>query len=204
RLLSLPRRWHGPPSTTPSASRKRTRAQEEAGKGTRAPARTGAAEHSPGVVRCSRRRANCRGGFGLDVLHVMMIRSFSLRLQAQPMPHHFFDFGSRKSQRKILTFRPEGEQVAIMRTAGLAGLAGRAGGQAAVPVGQVENVPVGGAVKLAEVLVVPGVVRRQSIAGPAYRTEIERLFIRGIEIRQRMPERGGVQLAPGPLGRIGT
>ena len=86
----------------------------------------------------------------------------------------FFNFSAAERERKVLTFGPQRQQVAVVRAAGLAGLAGDAGGQAAVPVGQVEHLPIRRAVDLPELVVVPGVVRRVDIAAARHRTEVER------------------------------
>src|SRR5262245_23822181 len=59
--------------------------------------------------------------------------------QKQTVARHFLHSSPRIGQREVLPVGPQRRQVAVVRAARLAGLPGRAGRHAAVPVGQVEE-----------------------------------------------------------------
>src|SRR5262245_22892808 len=118
------------------------------------------------------------------------------------MPRHLLHLRARERQREILALSPQRQEVAVVLAAGLAGLAGGARYQGAVPVGEVEELAVAGAVDLAEALVVAGVVGRVTIAAALDWAEVEGGGEGGAAAGERMLERGGVQLAPVPAGWI--
>src|SRR5262245_57251743 len=102
------------------------------------------------------------------------------------MLSHLLHPAARVSERKILPLGPERQEVPIVRAAGLSGLARRAGRKSAVPVRQVEHLPVRRAVNLLEVLVMPGVVRRVDVSRTPYRAEVESLFVDRTQACERM------------------
>src|SRR5438477_3635434 len=90
-----------------------------------------------------------------------------------------------------------------MRTARLAGLTRGARCQGPVPVRQVEEVTVSGAVDLLIVLVVASVAGGIGVAGTLHRAEIERLGRLAAERRKRMAKRHRVQRSPALLLSFG-
>src|SRR5437899_780188 len=107
---------------------------------------------------------------------------FSLRRQCQPMCRYFLHLAARVGEWKIMSVRPKRQQVAVVWAAELAGLARRTGGPAAVPIGEVEEVAVRGAVDLFEIVVVLGVVGRVGVAGALDGAEVKRLSVFGTHL----------------------
>ena len=108
------------------------------------------------------------------------------------MTRMLFDHLAAIGKRKIAPFGPQGKQVAVMGTARLTGLTRDAGGDAAVPIGEVEHLSVRRTVNLAEFVIVPRIIRGVHVAASRNRTKIEGFGIFGAEAAQRVFEGRGM------------
>src|SRR5262245_45257921 len=120
------------------------------------------------------------------------------------MPADHLDLLPTVSERKILSFGPERQQIGIVWTAGLARLPRYARRYTPVPISQVEYLAVRSAVHLTEVLVVPCIVRRVNVAWASNRAQIECRGVSRTKARQRMLKSHRVQLSPAPAGGVIT
>ena len=84
-----------------------------------------------------------------------------------------------------------------MRAAGLAALARGAGGERAIPVGEIDEVSISCAMDLLVVIVMARVVGRVAVPRPLERADIERPGDGRVFRRERMAERRLVQRATG-------
>src|SRR5687768_17394645 len=89
-----------------------------------------------------------------------------------------------------------------MRTARLSGLAGGAGGEAEIPVREIEDLAIGGAMDLLEAGIGFGVVDGGLITGSRDWGGVERGLVRRAEAGERMLEGGFMEAAPSPARGI--
>src|SRR5579871_6115664 len=100
-------------------------------------------------------------------------------------------------QREVLSFRPQRQKIAVVRTPWLSRLARHVDRPRAVPIGEIENLAIGRAGGLLEIRVERRSVRRGRVSAALGRGQVE---LR----RQGMPERRFVQIAPAPVAFVRT